>query len=232
VTPPLQVFRDFRATGLGEMGEPRRPWTVVDILMLAVLIGIGIALVYVFHESLDRLYKWSRRGGGRFGVMVAFLPLLGIVTIVGLIFATWRQRGSEPFAYPVTLALPRWRTYRRDGAEAIFLTDGRGLLCLFESDEEDIEKVLDAIDPKNELEIDEAHDRDSITFDLAEPHCVGILRRLSHPRAHALVFIDNDDALDDLDGVLQKARHRQVGARPQKWAVLEQPKLAAARLRR
>jgi len=214
------------------MGEPRRPWTVLDILVAAVMLGAGIALLYVFRDELHRLYKWSYRGSGRFGVMVAFLPIVGIFAIGVIVFGVWRLRGSEPFAYPLTIALSRWRTYRRDGTEAIFLTDGRGLLCLFETDEPDIEKVLDAIDPNNELEIDEAHERDSITFDLAEPRCVGILRRLSHPRAHALVFIDNDDALDDLDGVLQKAPHRQDGQRPQKWAVLEQPDLATARLRR
>ncbi len=226
--PPLQVFRELCDTAQG--APRRRPITVIEIVAFGALaVLVGFLLVH-YDEPIRHVFRRLSRGG-RFGVMVAMLPVVLVVAAVGAAYARWRERGTEPFPFPIVLDLHRWRIYRRDGDSALFLTDGRGLMCLFvRPTDETVEQVLDALDPDNLLEVDDEQS-DAITFELPGNRVArGLLKRFADPHAYAFVIGHHQYLLDDLSGVLGRARCRRAGERPQKWRPLEAPVVAEARI--
>ncbi len=236
MTPPLTVFRELRTTGVKL--RPR-PISILEIIGIALLLAGAVALLAEFGAPLALWLRRVQYRGGRFGVMLVMIPVLLACTVIALAYRGWRNRGTEPFPFPVAVRLPRWRIYRRDGDLALHLTDGRGVLCLFvrEAPSESLETVLDAIDPGEILEFDETQDtREVMHVELAgdngERPAFGLLRRTDDPRAYMFVLGSQRSLLDDVGGVLRQARKREPGAKPQKWRPADVPKVAAARVRR
>jgi len=236
MTPPLTVFRELRTTGVKL--RPR-PITVLEVIAGALLLAGAIALLAAYGAPLALWLRRVQYRGGRFGLMLVMAPVLLVCTAVALAYRSWRNRGTEPFPFPVTLRLPRWRIYRRDGDVALHLTDGRGMLCLFvrEAPSESLETILDAIDPGEILEFDETQDTREVMHvelsgDNGERPAFGLLRRTADARAYLFVLGNQRALLDDVGGPLRMARLREPGAAPQKWRPADVPQIAAARVRR
>jgi hypothetical protein len=217
---PISVFREVRRLRLG---EPRRTarsgldWIAFAIAIVAI--G-GIAMLAFKVIPLERTYRNGRVYTSRLSIMLVMAPIMVLGAAVWLGYTRWRDRGTVPFAFPVTIQLPRWWVFRRDD-EMLALTDGADVICLFcRPAPEPLAQVLDLVDPGKELETADP-EGDSLLFDLPDtPRASGMVMQLAHTPGYAMVFAATEARVDDIAGVLRKSIPRDMDLRPQKWRPL------------
>jgi len=214
----VDALRKVRASRLRE-----RPARNLDTFEIGVFVVLIVLVVTAWWKLPITHYR--ARGQERLSMPALFallVPALFVGTVAVFYYRRWRKRGTVPFAFPLELALPRWRILERDGAAAVVLTDTEGVLYLIVRPDagEPLDQVLDACDPDNELVVDEAASTETeLRFELEEARPAhGILRRCDD-RSYLLLLVP-PARLDDLAGVLAKARTRSAGEPVQKWRPL------------
>ena len=215
---PVAALQKVRNSSLRE-----RPVAHLDTIEIGVfvLILVGVAAAW-WKLPFSRIRVRGETRLSVYVLMALLLPALVAGMIVVGYYRKWRKRGTVPFAFPVRLALTRWRILERDGDNALVLTDTEGVMHLIHRDEpgEPLDAVLDALDPDNELVVDEDVSKDhELRFELegARP-AAGLLRRFGE-RSYVLVLVP-PRRIDDLSGIVAKAIPRAESEPPQKWRTL------------
>jgi hypothetical protein len=215
---PVAALQKVRGSQLRERPKKNLDTFEIGVFVVVLVIVMGAWWTLPFA-------RYRARGQVRLSypvLMALLVPGVIVASVVIAYYRRWRTRGTVPFAFPLRLGLTRWRILEQDGDAALVLTDTEGVMSLIHRLEpgETLEQVLDALDPDNELVVDEDVSKETeLRFELegARP-AAGLLRRCGD-RSYVLVLVP-PRRIDDLSGILAKAVPRAPGDAPQKWRTL------------